>query len=507
MAELTRTDATMCNFRRGSVTRRLSDKLDDMLSVKDFGAVGNGSTDDTAALNSALGSGRKVRVPVGTYKTTTALTCTTDNSGLVGEGRGSIIAPSNTTGNVFTLGDGSAEVSGLLFRDLVIWPSAAKTTGYAFHAQKVTDSLWSNVRIGSIDGYVANSNAHRLYHGIYFDRFSQNVWEGGEIVVSQDAVLCRGNADQSFGAELSIGDGLRIYKAGGVAIRLGGGAGGVYLGRMDASECAVGVQCDNTLQSGTVNRELFLQNGCSIDLATTYGINVEDNGLVYFEGDGFWVSGCGTAGAYAGIRIAPSTGSGIEYRASNAQVKYNYGSGFEISEGWVQIDGGSYQNNGRHANGGHGIHISGGADVSFCQIHGAACFSNGNGAKGYGIKLSSALTNVSVQHNTLFSNGQGGISSDTTINNPAIIVRNNAGAITENSGYATMLSGQSSVTVAHGLMDTPNRIELWWGSAPPAGAQLYAATSEADATNVILRATANMTGDTAIGWRVVRGSN
>ena len=43
-------------------------KNSDIISVKDFGAVGDGSADDTAAFNAAKNSGRLVYIPDGTYK-------------------------------------------------------------------------------------------------------------------------------------------------------------------------------------------------------------------------------------------------------------------------------------------------------------------------------------------------------------------------------------------------------------------------------------------------------
>lgn len=56
----------------GAVSRLLSAKLADAVSVKDFGAVGDGVTDDTAAIQRAVdslqGTGGTVRVPSGNYK-------------------------------------------------------------------------------------------------------------------------------------------------------------------------------------------------------------------------------------------------------------------------------------------------------------------------------------------------------------------------------------------------------------------------------------------------------
>ena len=55
----------------GAITRTLDSKLGDMVSVKDFGAVGDGTTDDRAAIQAALNAvsagGGTLYFPSGTY--------------------------------------------------------------------------------------------------------------------------------------------------------------------------------------------------------------------------------------------------------------------------------------------------------------------------------------------------------------------------------------------------------------------------------------------------------
>jgi len=52
----------------GAVTRTVDSKLQDVVSVKDFGAVGNGTTDDTAAIQAAIDAADYIIFPKGTYK-------------------------------------------------------------------------------------------------------------------------------------------------------------------------------------------------------------------------------------------------------------------------------------------------------------------------------------------------------------------------------------------------------------------------------------------------------
>lgn len=57
-----------------SAQRPVSEKLEDIVSVKDFGAVGDGQADDTFAVQAALETRKAVYFPTGTYKCTSTIT-------------------------------------------------------------------------------------------------------------------------------------------------------------------------------------------------------------------------------------------------------------------------------------------------------------------------------------------------------------------------------------------------------------------------------------------------
>ena len=84
----------------GAETRGSGDKLSDLISVRDFGAIGDGLTDDTLALQQALAAHRAIFVPSGTYLITAPLTLGYRQS-LIGAGQSSIIkAQSNSFVNL-----------------------------------------------------------------------------------------------------------------------------------------------------------------------------------------------------------------------------------------------------------------------------------------------------------------------------------------------------------------------------------------------------------------------
>ncbi len=102
--ELRVTAASITDFSldmTGAVIRSFRDKLGDFVSVKDFGAVGDGITDDTAAIVAALAAlagGGALYFPAGTYITTNGLTISNSNLTIYGDGADSVIQCNQTDG-------------------------------------------------------------------------------------------------------------------------------------------------------------------------------------------------------------------------------------------------------------------------------------------------------------------------------------------------------------------------------------------------------------------------
>jgi hypothetical protein len=90
---VTRPGSQFVQSGTGAVERTVDDKLRDVVSVKDFGAVGDGVTDDTVAIQAALNTTTKaIYFPQGTYvvaspNTTPALTSAVADRRIYGEGK------------------------------------------------------------------------------------------------------------------------------------------------------------------------------------------------------------------------------------------------------------------------------------------------------------------------------------------------------------------------------------------------------------------------------------
>lgn len=149
----------------GAVSRTIQSKLRDFVSVKDFGAIGNGTSDDTlsiqAAIDSLGSSPGTIYFPPGTYKVTSTITVSKNRVHLVGAGSWAtqiLFAPTaNATCFKFSAGaavlyQGSCrgfcfysndstytktaieniDTSGYLFDDIVVSGSVAAIPGSVF---------------------------------------------------------------------------------------------------------------------------------------------------------------------------------------------------------------------------------------------------------------------------------------------------------------------------------------------------------------------------------------
>lgn len=117
----------------GGVTLPVCEKLSQTVSVKDFGAAGDGVSDDTQAFMDAFSTGKAVYAPAGTYLTD--IQTMPSNSYLFGDGASTVIKPLNPDSRsaLGTLPEENEFISNITLRDIKL---LGDVVGSGFSEQK-----------------------------------------------------------------------------------------------------------------------------------------------------------------------------------------------------------------------------------------------------------------------------------------------------------------------------------------------------------------------------------
>jgi len=181
MTKPTSEQVTFLASGAGATQRTALEKFRDVVSLKDFGAVGDNVADDTAALNAALAfcntNSRTLFIPGGNYKITSNITVpvapnTQRSFGIIGEGKHfeqSVLrftGASVTTGLTFQSSIGTYQYRGL-FSGFMLYFSGGATGGmtisYAHHPEVDSISVYNTVGgAGSPGLTLDNCNAPRV---------------------------------------------------------------------------------------------------------------------------------------------------------------------------------------------------------------------------------------------------------------------------------------------------------------------------------------------------------
>lgn len=161
---------TLLNDRLDTNENNLSSHLADyakevpaVTNIKGYGAIGDGITDDTAAIQAAVNAGRFIYFPPGEYKVTSPITVGFDRI-LAGAGLNTIITTSGSVDGVFNLNS----VRRVTIRDMFIYCPDGNSRMAIFLTSGSHNNTFKNIRI---KGFLSNAPVERA--AIYVE---SNCW-------------------------------------------------------------------------------------------------------------------------------------------------------------------------------------------------------------------------------------------------------------------------------------------------------------------------------------------
>ena len=450
------------------------------VNVRDFGATGDGVTDDTAAIQAAVNSGAwDVYAPAGNYLLSASIEIKTPIY-FHGAGRNGTIFKQNTNFDVFVIDDGVGVMSGM---------SMAKF-------QIINTQAAASVTSG------AGIRMYRSYYGVFDDILISNCYFG---VRSRQSNVTRYNAVDVFfvyvGYLFSEGFSFDSYIANCVISGQGGGFSSVYMLDM----------CDElTFYSVIMNRSAY---NVYAD-ASAYGVNLRPE-FCRFTSCSFDSSSTGvflrhtTDMSFTNCFFSNRPGNGIQIGTTSTVENTvfqgctffnNGGSGAVVgqyADNTIFDNCNFVGNSTTVSNAGNGITVSANA-LNFTITN--SVFKNGWGSSGsqnYGIAIGSGSSNGFVITNNNFgASGTGSILNQASGTN--IHIANNIGFVSKNSGEATILTGNSSVVVTHGLGGQPLSKDITLTPALLPTVAVY--VSALAPTTFTISAAAPVAVDTRINW-------
>lgn len=475
----------------GASTRSLLSKLSDIVSVKDFGAVGDGTTDDTTAVATAFAAvtaGSVLLFPSGkTYKI--------GNVNFSGKeitllGYGATIACTSATGAIYKTDHGNKlRVLGLSF--------TGTGTSRAINLQQTpTATVYDEVEIDQCS-FTMGSGVYGIYsigsREIKVDRCTFYDSSGGSGIYFLQSVSPFVNKCIFKGT---------AYTARGVYYQ---GNGDGFCAGLILRDCEI-MGYDKGLE--VVGTQFLVVTGCTIDycnnsvkLAAQNGANLSNN---YFgslaANAALWIT-------YDAAPTSPPNYSAQIIIENNTIVgHYSAANTYDciLLDGATSPDATQIRNNNITFYTRYGINFNFSTSTrlaitgnTFAQLsgHGVAPIFNTSGANDGGV----------VVKDNYFSNAT--TLTAMNISASCTMLSGNLGCSTETHGQVTIGVGSFTVTFSHGLAYTPNTFDVL---LTPVNQPAFVAgpyVSSTSSTQVVVNTNANVAGSTAgIGYRISRAA-
>ena len=465
-----------------------------VVNVREYGALGNGTTDDTTAIQAAItaaealvlnrftGPGVTVFFPNGTYLISSTLTITTSNIYLVGGSPGGsmLYAPSSTFDLVDFDGSALALYSVGMLNMKTYTPGNA-TAGAHIRVQRAINSIFANLQcIGWYDGIVSDGCGKTYYDNIILSQenrtaattcrygldFVSTANNNSDVHVSNYQVII-GSATCSYSSSVRGGDGIYFTN--------GHQTGGML------------IQPDGT---GTTTTASCFWNQVYFDEATATNVSFTGSSTNYRN---FHFNNC---------YFRDSGGSGVQFNASSTITRVIF-TGCEFAEHRLYgiygqtsvtdtiVSGCIFTgNNTDNAASTGDIRWEGEINVTGSRFI-------GGGAAGTALLLTASSSDCLINGNSFASTSAGTVVADSGTNNR---VRGNTGFSKKSFGQETITNPATTAVVSHNLAVTPSvaQISLTLNSASAGVTRMW--VSNVTSTQFTINLDATPTTTSTVGW-------
>jgi hypothetical protein len=365
-----------------AVARTAQAKMRDIVSVRDFGAVGDGATDDTQKIQAAFNSGAlAVYFPATAngYRVSSRLIISTPNQTIFGDGMfSSFINLASHSFDVFEI----TAVGNVVIRDLGAINYGAALSGYFINAAVPYGVLIENVYTNGLHSGVLSGSVGSSFGG------SRTLIRGSRFIdiakLTGYGIIKRGTSEIFDVIDCQIG---RF----GTIVAADNAAAGILL------QGGVAINLENLQITGAGTPLLVQPNADGVSHVTLDRVwcdSSSGNGMFIDGSSGpvtdlravqSWFASCGIDG----VRIIGSARD-VKINGTN-QIHSNVGQGINVAAGAI-VNGLNIQNNSIGGNASNGITIGAGASefaIQNNQIGTGSVY----GANANGIVLSAGATN------------------------------------------------------------------------------------------------------------------
>jgi hypothetical protein len=318
----------------GAVQTTVQTKLREVVSILDFGGVGDGATDNTAAMQAAHNTGKVVYYPAGEYRFSNTINVAL--GGILGSGLGTTFLVSTNTSNS-NLFNYTGTTAGY-FSGFQIQAPLAKTAGAAFEVVTATNdnaySVFENVNFNQLPVGISFTKA-RLFKIIGCNFISYTV--AGCLVANTDnndagdSVI----SNSTFYGGSPTAHGIVQYSSGGLKIignKFNDGATAYFLNYTVTSATSILIIDGNSIEN-MVSAAISLQS--SVASSFTFNFVAISNNEIAICANGITTD---TTGFISEMSV---TGNVINVSASGAAIALVKVNNFTIGENTFNGPGGT----------------------------------------------------------------------------------------------------------------------------------------------------------------------